>query len=413
VAGLRYHGHLPNGVGFGLIPEAWVIRVPLLANVHQIHFTTISTAVVLLSVVCAVGVESLLIASRPRVYFLTLVAGLISAWLIWDAVSVATDPLQIWLIGLLLTSAAALPLCALAVRQAPGRVLPVVGVVSLGALSLLPGGFHIETGMPSLDRLVAQPRPRVDLEMHSPAVDAVHRAMAEPSRVVGVGQVLFSGSQALFDLEGIGGPVALYVNDYEELVGAARIERPWPGESSEGGGCSSRHPTWLAWLRSSTCSTSASCWRPSVASRQASPKCRFSRAIGSRSSVGPRRGRARFSWTASRHIASLRRMLEQIAQRRTPLAAVQSTDSRAMEATRGMRAPSGHFIPARDYKLTTNSTRFFVRASGPGVAVLTETFIADDFRATLNGQRVPYFRVNHAFKGVAIPSAGEWTVTFE
>jgi hypothetical protein len=78
-----------------------------------------------------------------------------------------------------------------------------------------------------------------------------------------------------------------------------------------------------------------------------------------------------------------------------------------------MRAPSGHFIPARDYKLTTNSTRFFVRASGPGVAVLTETFIADDFRATLSGQRVPYFRVNHAFKGVAIPSAGEWTVTFE
>jgi hypothetical protein len=38
--------------------------------------------------------------------------------------------------------------------------------------------------------------------------------------------------------------------------------------------------------------------------------------------------------------------------------------------------------------------------------------MADDFVATLNGQRTPYFRVNHAFKGVAIPSAGDWTIEF-
>ena len=46
------------------------------------------------------------------------------------------------------------------------------------------------------------------------------------------------------------------------------------------------------------------------------------------------------------------------------------------------------------------------------MAVLTENYLKDDFRATLNGQPVPYFRVNHAFKGVRIPSAGVWDVTF-
>jgi hypothetical protein len=63
--------------------------------------------------------------------------------------------------------------------------------------------------------------------------------------------------------------------------------------------------------------------------------------------------------------------------------------------------------------LTGNATSFVVRSAGPGVAVLTETFLPDDFRVTLNGRRVPYFRVNHAFKAVAIPSAGDWVVKFE
>jgi hypothetical protein len=54
-----------------------------------------------------------------------------------------------------------------------------------------------------------------------------------------------------------------------------------------------------------------------------------------------------------------------------------------------------------------------VRAPKAGVAVLSETFLPNDFRATLNGRRVRYFRVNHAFKAVRIPSAGEWYVTFE
>jgi hypothetical protein len=62
---------------------------------------------------------------------------------------------------------------------------------------------------------------------------------------------------------------------------------------------------------------------------------------------------------------------------------------------------------------TVNTTSFVVRASGPGIAVLDEAFLPQDFRATLNGRRVPYFRVNHAFKAVVIPSLGDWVVRFE
>ena len=69
-------------------------------------------------------------------------------------------------------------------------------------------------------------------------------------------------------------------------------------------------------------------------------------------------------------------------------------------------------MPARDYALTVNTSRFTVVTPGAGLAVLTETFLPGEFHATLNGVPVPYLRVNHAFKGVVIPAAGEWTVEF-
>jgi hypothetical protein len=78
-----------------------------------------------------------------------------------------------------------------------------------------------------------------------------------------------------------------------------------------------------------------------------------------------------------------------------------------------MLSPSGRFVRATNYNLTNNATSFVLQTSGPGVAVLTETFLANDFRATLNGRRVPFFRVNHAFKALTILSAGTWVVKFE
>ncbi len=106
-------------------------------------------------------------------------------------------------------------------------------------------------------------------------------------------------------------------------------------------------------------------------------------------------------------------LMRKVAAAGKPLAAVQSNDPQAIAATRGLPAVSGSIIAARAYKMTANTTTFVARASGPGVAVLSETFLPQDFRATLNGQRVPYFRVNHAFKAVAIPAAGDWVVRFE
>jgi uncharacterized membrane protein YfhO len=68
--------------------------------------------------------------------------------------------------------------------------------------------------------------------------------------------------------------------------------------------------------------------------------------------------------------------------------------------------------PATNYRLTSNTTSFDVRASGPGIVVLTEAWWPETFRATIDGRRVPIVRVNHAFKGVIVDRAGDHRITF-
>ena len=47
-----------------------------------------------------------------------------------------------------------------------------------------------------------------------------------------------------------------------------------------------------------------------------------------------------------------------------------------------------------------------------GVIVLQEAWLPDSFRVTVNGRPAKYFRVNHAFKGVAVGAGGTYRVTF-
>jgi hypothetical protein len=68
--------------------------------------------------------------------------------------------------------------------------------------------------------------------------------------------------------------------------------------------------------------------------------------------------------------------------------------------------------PAKDYVLTNNTTSFKVNATGPGVIVLTEAFVREDFQARVNGKPANYFRLNSAFKGLFVPGAGDYAVSF-
>jgi uncharacterized membrane protein YfhO len=43
---------------------------------------------------------------------------------------------------------------------------------------------------------------------------------------------------------------------------------------------------------------------------------------------------------------------------------------------------------------------------------LTEAYLPDDFRVTVDGKSTPYFRVNHVFKGIMIDQPGRHLIRF-
>src|SRR6187431_1246084 len=76
----------------------------------------------------------------------------------------------------------------------------------------------------------------------------------------------------------------------------------------------------------------------------------------------------------------------------TATGAAHRTRSRGSRRGAQADAPASQVVPARGYKVSVNSQAFIV---------------------SVNGRPSRYFRVNHAFKGVVIPSAGDWEVVFE
>ena len=68
--------------------------------------------------------------------------------------------------------------------------------------------------------------------------------------------------------------------------------------------------------------------------------------------------------------------------------------------------------PATDYVFTNNTTSFKINAPGPGVIVLTEAYVQEDFQVRLDGKPANYFRVNSAFKGLFVPKAGNYLVSY-
>ena len=100
-----------------------------------------------------------------------------------------------------------------------------------------------------------------------------------------------------------------------------------------------------------------------------------------------------------------------------PFAAVQKDDLSSQPAFSNVlsslgRSLSGQVMPATDYVLTGNKTSFRIQAPAPGIVVLTEAYVPEDFQVIVNGKRQDYFRVNSAFKGIFLAHGGTYTVSF-
>jgi hypothetical protein len=257
---------------------------------------------------------------------------------------------------------------------------------------------------------VFTPEVRAEFRADSPAIDALKADAREPGRAVGFGDNLFPGWSAAYEIEGVSGADALINPYYRELISSLGIERIWD---------------WRVYLSPAAAPGLKPVFdflnvryylgQPGEAEALANTLTLVKHAdldVFRSETAWPR---AFFSSTVSTYETA-----DEIGRRvrQTPgqaFAAVQVSDLPKLPELAPIIKRSNaaaEISKARHYQLTTNSTSFDLDATGPGVAVLQETWLNRCFEAKLNGQVVPYFRVNHAFKGVLIPRAGRYHVEF-
>lgn len=412
------------GLAFAWVPTGLILRMPVLPRVVHLANTFSCVAMVFLAVLAGYGFQAAEKALgkkgwwRPALVTLLLLAGLLLAYFqdmaeYWSGhpgfrqwrLIVPVHPFFFTYLALLLAALVALTLVAAwCLRRQRWPTLAVFAALLAAGVLLTRQGLHYSATLS--EDYFTTPGVRADLQAPSPAVESIKAALAaEPFRVVGLQGNLLPGWNDVYHLEGISGPDALMNPWYRELAEAGGFERvsDWrlvvrtetlpalrpvcdflnvkyyftlPGDDDR-----------LRPLLQPVATSDLDVWR----SGTPWPRAFFADQV--------------LAYDTPPQLAALIR-----ASAGHPFAAVQTGDQQAPPATTGsaMRL----VVPADDYRLTANSTSFRVTAPKAGVIVLQEAWLPRSFRVTLNGQPADYFRVNHAFKGVAVAAAGTYRVTF-
>jgi hypothetical protein len=268
-------------------------------------------------------------------------------------------------------------------------------------------GFQLRTNIEQVDDYIVNPSLRIDLKTPSPAIEFL-RSQPGPFRTVGFGSVFYPGYPMIAGLESIHGTDPLMNPYYHELLLDAGLKLQWG---------------WKWVVEKANLKTTLPLYNllnlryfldVSLASEDAGDSliklASLDLSVYKNNNAWPRAffaDEVRTYDTIGQFLGMIRELPNQ------PLAAVQKGDIAAAAMQTAIESANrNRIIPARDYRLTNNTTTFAVDAPGPGVVVLTEAYLPNDFIAQVNGIRSEYFRVNHAFRGIRIPKAGTYVVSF-
>ena len=429
---------VPLAIAFGLLPWAWLVKVPFLSNVAHLDNTFTCVLIVLWSVLAGVGFSAAfrrLGTPEGRADLISaglLLFALVFTWIgyrqavhrsvygtnltftaLKDGEVIPVSPF-VWatLVALLLAS---LVTAFVAHRAFARRTLSSASALLLAVCALVflwRGALHANAI--GFDNYTARPTVRANLHAKSEAVEFVRAAVKkEPARGFGLHGNFFPGWTAVYGLETIHGPDALVNPFMREMVTAfianPAIERWWD---------------WRIYVDIPNVSVARPLFDAlnvryylDLASDQGAlgKPLRLLKTADLDIYESPTAWPRAFFTDRLDTYDRPEEFVEKIRRGDgRPFAASQRPDLTRTPAL--LSIPRGltdrTVTPATDYKLTENTTAFTVRASSGGVVVLNEVFWPGDFRAEVNGQKVPVLRLNHAFKGVALAGPGDYRITF-
>ena len=415
-------------VAYGVVPPSWIAATPFLGNIWHVDNCFSVAAIALAFVLAAFGLRECLDRRTDP------------SWLgDWALFGIGTGALYAlffgftnashssgisptgmagraiakspFFIGYATALAASVLVLPLLWRRNALAGLRTAGWLATGvAFSLLHfrHGYYAET---KFDAYVRSPQPRPDFHAQSSAMEKIRASLAAsdgPARVVGFGLNIPPDFNAVYGIESPFCCDAMMNRWQWELADAAGIPRVWgwrplmipaqipallPALDLLGvryyAGTPSAHPPAIPGLSSSARADfevheSATAW----------PRAFFTDRIARYAQPGD-------FMDLVRHANSV------------PLAAVaQDTPLPPDLESDAVKLAGRKVVPATHYRLTPNTSAFHVNATAPGVIVLGEAFERGNYVVTVNGAKADPFRVNHAFLGVLVASAGPCDVLF-
>jgi len=420
---------IPSAViAFGVIPPQWIQTVPFLGNVAHVDNCFSLILIIQLSVLAAFGFKAAderlgTAAGRgDLVLCLILFAALSLPWI--SSAHTVHKPLYpdgerftlhsfgetlaiapfIWISLPVLAVSLALGGWVIHRSRTAGmaRGPATLSLITIVTILLFRHGQHVGS---FFSDYIVNPPSRPSLLARSEAVEAVRADMKTPKRAVGIEGNLFPGWAAAYRFEGISGPEALMNPYFRELAEALGLDRVWDWRimihSSDLGRMRKPYDLLNIGYYLDYRSDQGKIGALLTPLRMADLDVYRSETVWPRAFFTDR-------LATYGDVRDFARLVAEGDGR--PFAAMESKDPRPdfLRTTLSDR----QVVPAADYFLTPNTTRFVIDAPAAGIAVLTEAWQDRNFEALLDGKAVPYLRLNHAFKGIVIPTPGRHVIEF-
>lgn len=403
---------IPTLLVFGLIPSSLLMELPFIKNIYHIHNTFSCPLLILSSLLASFGFKAMWTAAHEPSWWRNFAefSCIISALFLLYYGSTVGPPSSDFFGALVISLCIGLLLIHVGLRSWAGTQHLGVLVLSVGGGAVLLGWQNSQYIKSPADEYVFNPGIRADLRGRSDAVGQLDQILThEPSRVVGLGNNLFAGYSAMLHWETIYGVDAVGNADFAALCDAADMrKRDW-------GDPRLWHEDDLTVILPIQNLLNV---RYYLATHQEIPaEIKGLKWVASRDldiyespTVWPR---AFYTDQYTTYAAPTDLVALVRNNPSHPLAALPPGANIANLPPTPPSQLNNIVVPALGYRLTTNTTKFTIEAPRAGLAVLAENYVAADFRACLNGKPVPYFQVNQAGKGIAIPAAGKYEITFE
>lgn len=416
---------------FGIIPPSLIVRLPFLRNVLHIDNTFSCIAIVCLLVLAGFGIKAfwndcragdfkrtclrvmIALAGLAALYFGATQAAQRSSFTLLHLGEHVPKSNFFWgySLSLMLAVAVAPWLARQMIVTKRARASQLFLLALLFVLFHWRHGMHLAT---PFDAYVMNPQRRVNLVADSsPALTLIKSQAAEPSRTAGLDSAFFPGYGGAVGVEQIDGPDPLLNKHYRALMNAWGIKLlfgSWRFEIAPAHLAADLPLFNMLNVRYFLGDTGMKSEPVPSLSKIAS----LDLDVFASERVWPRAFFTDRLVTYEREAEFIDFLKKSDG---TPLAGIpkEALDNQPELATfTGAPTPPNtrKATPATNYVFTNNTTSFKINATGPGAIVLTETYVPGDFQARLNGKPANYFRVNSAFKGLFVPDAGDYVVSF-